>query len=309
MLSRRKRTSETIAMRRFGASRAHGSGWRVYGFDHNDQRQHREACGGRAAQSALLVETRCTEHFLFPRIGQPCDRQTDEGRPSKSPDLFALSPLAARREDCPSVHRHSAANRRPKTIHRWMEIRLRRRWSSRGRRGVAESMPASSSKSARRAPGGSPEQSRAALEVFVRRIRAPPFDLDDAWDAAEIRAELEAKGTPIGAYDCLIATQARRRGARLVTSNTRSSGRRGCWSSTGLRERGAGASAGFAHPLSNGSSSPSEEDPAIQDGKVCARGPGSPRCARDDDLKSEASRAVSVVHRSNSLCDAPFRAK
>ena len=34
-----------------------------------------------------------------------------------------------------------------------------------------------------------------------------------------MRAELEIAGKPIGAYDVLIAAQARRRGATLVTSN------------------------------------------------------------------------------------------
>ena len=34
-----------------------------------------------------------------------------------------------------------------------------------------------------------------------------------------MRAELEIAGRPIGAYDVLIASQARRRGATLVTSN------------------------------------------------------------------------------------------
>ena len=34
-----------------------------------------------------------------------------------------------------------------------------------------------------------------------------------------MRAELEIVGKPIGAYDVLIAGQARRRGATLVTSN------------------------------------------------------------------------------------------
>jgi tRNA(fMet)-specific endonuclease VapC len=66
------------------------------------------------------------------------------------------------------------------------------------------------------------EQSRATLEVFLSAgFEQPPFDLDDAREAGEIRAELEAKGTPIGAYDTLIAAQARRRGATLVTSNVR----------------------------------------------------------------------------------------
>ena len=45
------------------------------------------------------------------------------------------------------------------------------------------------------------------------------FDDDDARAAGSVRAELEAIGTPIGAYDVLLAGQARRRGATLVTSN------------------------------------------------------------------------------------------
>jgi len=38
-------------------------------------------------------------------------------------------------------------------------------------------------------------------------------------------AELEAAGTPIGAFDVLLAGQARRRGATLVTVNVREFGR------------------------------------------------------------------------------------
>jgi tRNA(fMet)-specific endonuclease VapC len=45
------------------------------------------------------------------------------------------------------------------------------------------------------------------------------FDEDDAREAGRVRAELETAGTPIGAYDVLIAGQARRRGAVVVTSN------------------------------------------------------------------------------------------
>ena len=47
------------------------------------------------------------------------------------------------------------------------------------------------------------------------------FDEDDAREAGAVRAELERAGRPIGAYDVLIAGHARRRGARLVTSNVR----------------------------------------------------------------------------------------
>ena len=47
------------------------------------------------------------------------------------------------------------------------------------------------------------------------------FDEDDARAAGTVRAELEAVGKPIGAYDLLLAGQARRRGATLVTSNAK----------------------------------------------------------------------------------------
>jgi tRNA(fMet)-specific endonuclease VapC len=47
------------------------------------------------------------------------------------------------------------------------------------------------------------------------------FDEDDARGAGTVRAELETVGRPVGAYDVLLAGQARRRGATLVTSNTK----------------------------------------------------------------------------------------
>jgi tRNA(fMet)-specific endonuclease VapC len=47
------------------------------------------------------------------------------------------------------------------------------------------------------------------------------FDEEDAREAGSVRAELESSGKPIGAYDVLLAGQARRRGATLVTSNAR----------------------------------------------------------------------------------------
>jgi tRNA(fMet)-specific endonuclease VapC len=51
------------------------------------------------------------------------------------------------------------------------------------------------------------------------------FDEEDARVAGTVRAELEAIGKPIGAYDVLLAGQARRHGATLVTSNTNEFGR------------------------------------------------------------------------------------
>lgn len=46
-----------------------------------------------------------------------------------------------------------------------------------------------------------------------------PFDTEDAAEAGDIRSTLEKAGTPIGPYDLLIAAQARRRGALLVSAN------------------------------------------------------------------------------------------
>jgi tRNA(fMet)-specific endonuclease VapC len=60
------------------------------------------------------------------------------------------------------------------------------------------------------------------LVIFLRApIPILPFDADDAREAGEIRGVLRRAGTPIGPYDILIAAQARRRGATLVTANAR----------------------------------------------------------------------------------------
>lgn len=67
-----------------------------------------------------------------------------------------------------------------------------------------------------------PERNLARLDDFLASVSAiVSFDADDACEAGEIRAHLENKGTPIGPYDVLIAAQARRRGAALVTLNRR----------------------------------------------------------------------------------------
>ena len=59
-----------------------------------------------------------------------------------------------------------------------------------------------------------------ALDNFLALDVTPwPFELEDAEEAGDIRAALERLGTPIGPYDVLIAAQARRRGAILVTAN------------------------------------------------------------------------------------------
>lgn len=62
----------------------------------------------------------------------------------------------------------------------------------------------------------------AMLAQFVTRLSGVvDFDAEDAAAAGRIRASLDAAGTPIGPYDVLIAGQALRRGATLVTANTR----------------------------------------------------------------------------------------
>ena len=66
------------------------------------------------------------------------------------------------------------------------------------------------------------DSNRQRLEAFFAGpLEWALFDEDDAQAAGTVRAELETAGTPIGAYDVLLAGQARRRGAILVTSNTK----------------------------------------------------------------------------------------
>jgi tRNA(fMet)-specific endonuclease VapC len=65
-------------------------------------------------------------------------------------------------------------------------------------------------------------RSEAGLEAFLSLAVTPwSFEPEDAVHAGDIRAQLEAAGTPIGQYDYLIAAQARSRGAALVTLNRR----------------------------------------------------------------------------------------
>ena len=59
---------------------------------------------------------------------------------------------------------------------------------------------------------------RSLLTLDVEPLR---FEFADAEHAGAIRAQLERAGTPTGHYDLLIAAQARRHGATLVTANQR----------------------------------------------------------------------------------------
>jgi tRNA(fMet)-specific endonuclease VapC len=59
------------------------------------------------------------------------------------------------------------------------------------------------------------------VDFLTGPIQILPLDAEDAREAGEIRALLAKLGTPIGPYDVLIAAQARRRNALLVTANAR----------------------------------------------------------------------------------------
>jgi tRNA(fMet)-specific endonuclease VapC len=61
----------------------------------------------------------------------------------------------------------------------------------------------------------------AALTQLLRPLQILPFDSECAAQAARIRVELEAAGTPIGAHDLLIAATALRHQSTLVTRNVR----------------------------------------------------------------------------------------
>lgn len=64
-------------------------------------------------------------------------------------------------------------------------------------------------------------EEKVALFVAAGGIRILPYEERDAEEAADIRAHLKRAGAPIGPYDVLIAGQARRAGATLVTANGR----------------------------------------------------------------------------------------
>lgn len=57
--------------------------------------------------------------------------------------------------------------------------------------------------------------------VEALRFQILELDMNDARHSGEIRAWLEARGTPIGPFDVLIAGQARARGMTLVSQNLR----------------------------------------------------------------------------------------
>lgn len=66
-----------------------------------------------------------------------------------------------------------------------------------------------------------PKQNQAALDLFLTPLEIVDFDSSAAQNYGQIRANLERLGTPIGAYDLLIAGHAQSLELTLVTNNTR----------------------------------------------------------------------------------------
>jgi tRNA(fMet)-specific endonuclease VapC len=72
-----------------------------------------------------------------------------------------------------------------------------------------------------RLPPAVAEPRLAALAALLMPMQTLSFDSECAVQAARLRAELEAAGTPIGPHDTLIAATALRYQATLVTRNVR----------------------------------------------------------------------------------------
>lgn len=62
---------------------------------------------------------------------------------------------------------------------------------------------------------------QSLIETFLSSITVLDFGVEEAEQAAQIRSTLKAAGTPIGAYDVLIAATALARNHTIVTSNVR----------------------------------------------------------------------------------------
>uniref|UniRef100_UPI0038B53D88 type II toxin-antitoxin system tRNA(fMet)-specific endonuclease VapC n=1 Tax=Pseudothauera rhizosphaerae TaxID=2565932 RepID=UPI0038B53D88 len=64
-----------------------------------------------------------------------------------------------------------------------------------------------------------PRENMEVLESFIARLDVLDFDAAAAFHFGQIRAELLARGQPIGPYDMMIAAHARSHGLILVTNN------------------------------------------------------------------------------------------
>lgn len=65
------------------------------------------------------------------------------------------------------------------------------------------------------------EKNSSALELFLAPLEMVDFDFKAAGHYGVIRAYLEKMGTPIGAYDLMIAAHAQSLGLVLITNNER----------------------------------------------------------------------------------------
>ena len=65
------------------------------------------------------------------------------------------------------------------------------------------------------------EHARQVMQAFLANYTIIPFDETDAIYFGKLRAELAAKGTPIGAYDAMIGAQGVARNLTVVTHNTK----------------------------------------------------------------------------------------
>ena len=59
------------------------------------------------------------------------------------------------------------------------------------------------------------------MRTLLNTISVLPYEQEDARVAAQLRANLNTQGTPVGAYDLLLAACALRRGLKVVTHNAR----------------------------------------------------------------------------------------
>ena len=64
------------------------------------------------------------------------------------------------------------------------------------------------------------DRSREAIKAFLASFEILPFSDIDAAVCGQLRADLAVRGTPIGAYDIMIAAQGVSRGLTVVTHNT-----------------------------------------------------------------------------------------
>ena len=71
------------------------------------------------------------------------------------------------------------------------------------------------------AKSSAPTKTLRAVENFLRPVQILEFTSEDAIAYGQVRAKLEAAGTPIGPLDTLIGAQAVSRRLTLVTNNER----------------------------------------------------------------------------------------